>query len=439
MKRILNMIIVAVAVLLLAGCSMTTADQLYQLPKRSDDYNDLQSVIDKTMSGFEYCAPLTGENQQIVQMADLDGDKEEEFLVFAKGMDQHPLRIFIFDEVDGAYKNVDVLESNGSSFDLVEYVQMDNQDGMEVVVGRQISDQLLRTVSVYTFSGGEAELLLNANYSKFVTVDLDMDSKTELFVLRSGETDTDNGIAELYGVENGIMERSNEASISGTVDHLKRIIVGQMHNGVTAVYTANAVSDTALVTDVYVCMNGVLSNVSFSKESGTSVNTLRNYYIYADDVDNDGVVELPALMNMQPMDKDGAADRHYLIRWYAMKTDGSEVDKMYTYHDFVGGWYLELGSKWASRLTVEQVGNTYNFYIWSESYDRAEKIFSVFALTGQSRETEARQSDRFVLMKTDTVIYAATLESEAEDYQINQESMIRSFRLIQQDWKTGET
>ena len=59
---------------LLAGCSVRTAEDMYAPPKRSEDYNNLQSAIDKAMEGMEYCAPLAGDHQQTVQMADLNGD-----------------------------------------------------------------------------------------------------------------------------------------------------------------------------------------------------------------------------------------------------------------------------------------------------------------------------------------------------------------------------
>ncbi len=437
MKRKKWMLSLLAAALMLTGCSMRTAEQMYSLPKRSEAYNNLQSVIERSMAGLEYCAPLTGENQQTVQIADLDGDNSPEYLVFAKGGDYHPLRILVFDEQNGVYQPVDVIHSNGSAFDLVEYVQMDT-GGLELVVGRQLSDQLVRSVSVYTFSGGAAEQVLNTNYSRFVTVDLDMDSKTELFVLRPGQTDTENGVAELFGMENGTMERSNEVSLSGSIDQLKRLLVGQLGDGKTAVYTASAVSETALVTDVYAHVNGSLSNVSFSGESGASVKTLRNYYVYADDIDNDGVVELPYLMQMKPLEEQESSRRQNLIRWYSMNSDGSEEDKMYTYHDFLGGWYVELASYWASRVAVQQVGSNYEFYIWSNSYQRVEKVFTLFCLTGQDRDTLDPEDERFVLMKTDTVVYAASLEARAGYYNISRKSLIRDFRLIQHDWKTGE-
>ena len=69
------------AVLLLTGCQMRTADQMYSIPMRSEADGSLQQVIDQAMIGMEYCAPRSGENQQAVQMADLDGDGISEYLL----------------------------------------------------------------------------------------------------------------------------------------------------------------------------------------------------------------------------------------------------------------------------------------------------------------------------------------------------------------------
>lgn len=427
------------AALLLSGCAMTTVDQMYRLPKRSEAYNDLQSAIDSAMTGLDYCAPLTGENQQTVQMADLDGDGEQEYLLFAKGTQEKPLRILVFRNVDDTYVNTDTVECNGSAFDQVEFVDMDGRGGVEIVVGRQLSDQVIRSASVYTFAQEELVQLVSVNYTKFLTTDLDGDSLSELFLLRPGQTDTDNGIAELYSMKNGSMERYNEVGMSQPADKLKRIIVGKLDGGKAAVYIASAVGDTALITDVYTLMDGKLANVTLSNESGTSVHTMRNFYVYADDIDNDGVVELPYLITMKPLAGMMSADMHHLIRWYAMTPAGDEVDKMYTYHNFVGGWYMQLSDQWAPRLVVLSKGNQTEFYVWDPEYETTEKILTVFFFTGQSREEQGLSEERFVLHKTDTVVYSAKLESCAAAYGLTQENVVYSFRLIQQDWKTGET
>jgi len=427
------------AALMLTGC-MRTVDQMYEIPKRSEDFKDLQSAIDEAMQGLSYSAPLSGENQQAVQMADLDGDGVQEFLLFAKCDSERPLRIMVFRQTQQSYVHIQTIESNGSSFDLVEYVQMDDKPGLELVVGSQLADQVLRSVSVYTFDDELVpQLQVSANYTKFLSVDLDSDGLTELLVFHPGQSDTDNGVTALYGMEDGAMERSNEIGMSQPADKLKRILVGKLHNGQSAVYAASTVDETAIVTDVYAWISDSLTNVSFLNESGTSVHTMRNYYVYADDIDSDGVVELPDLITMVALEPTLSTDRHDLIRWYALTDEGSEIDKCYTYHNFVGGWYLELDSRLASRLTVRSQGNYYELFLWNEDFSEAKKVLSIFVLTGQNREEQGESEQRFILLSTDTVTYAASLEAAAAEYGITQSRITEAFQLIQQDWKTGET
>lgn len=438
MKKEIRVIALLLAALLFTGC-MPTVDEMYYPPKRSEEYNDLQSVIDSAMSGLEYCAPLSGENQQAVQNADLDGDGTQEYLLFAKGSDEHPLRILVFQEHDDTFEHVQTIENTGAAFEQVEYIRMDREGGVEIVVGSQVADQVARSVTVYQFDRDmNVATLVTTNCTKFLTVDLDADGRTELFVLRPGQIDTDNGIAELYGLEDGILERSNEVSMSEAADKLKRILTGKLHGGENAVYVASAVEDRMLITDVYTCQHGKLANVSFSSESGTSVRTMRNYYVYADDIDNDGVVELPSLITMHTMESSNAAERHDLIRWYAMKSDGSEVDKMFTYHNFVGGWYLELDSKWASRLTVIQQTDVYAFYLWDASFTQTQMVLTINAQRGKDRAQQTNEN-AFILHSTESVTYWATLTREAANYGITQKIIMDRFHLIQRDWKTGET
>ena len=436
-KKVLSLLVAAA--LLLTGCSMRTAEQLYSQPKRSQDYDNLQSSIDKAMEGLSYCAPLTGENQQPVQMADLDGDGEPEYLLFAKGTQERPLHIMVFRKTENGYALTDTVQSNGTSFDLVEYVDMDDQPGVEIVVGRQVSDQVLRSVSVYTASGESLEQVLTVNYTKILTVDLDNNGTSKLVVIGPGETDTDNGVVQMYSMTDGAVVRSNEVNMSRPVDKLKRIITGKLYGGGLAVYLASTVDDTALITDVYTIRDGMLTNVTLSNESGTSIKTMRNFYVYADDIDNDGVVELPSLLTMKPLEGDISAEKYHMIRWFAMTPDGVEVDKLHTFHNFEGGWYMHLSGELTSRISVRRVGTEFEFNLWDEDYKTAQKIMTVYTFTAQNREEQATADGRFVLLRTESTVYAASMTQAAKDIGITQDNVIYSFRKIQQDWKTGET
>ena len=161
-KKFLSAVLSAALSLSLAGCVMTV-DQMYVPPRRSESYKNLQSVMDEYMDGMEYSAPITGENQQTVQMADLTGDGRKEVLVFLKGSDEHPMKVLIFRLEEERYVPLGFLEATGMGFDQVEYVQLDGEPGLELVVGRQGSEQVLRNMTVYSFRSGAAEQLLNVN------------------------------------------------------------------------------------------------------------------------------------------------------------------------------------------------------------------------------------------------------------------------------------
>ena len=437
-KKICAAAMSAVLSLSLCACVMTV-DQMYVPPRRSESYKNLQSLMDEYRRELDYCAPITGENQQTVQMADLTGDGIKEVVVFLKGSDEHPLKVLIFRLKGEQYEPMSFIETSGTAFDQVEYIQMDGQPGLELVVGRQVSDQVLRNVTVYRFSEGQPEQLMTVNYQKYLTLDMNRDGLGDLFVLHPGHSDADCGIVELYSARNGALERSAEVSLSQPVDRLKRIMTGSLHDGERAVFVASIVDESTIVTDVYALVNGVLTNVSVSNESGTSVKTVRNYYVYAEDIDGDGVLELPSLISMCAPTLERSGEREHLIRWYSLAADGSEHDKRFTYHNYLQGWYMELDADLVDRLCVipEDTGR-FAFCLWDSRYQELRKLWSVYVLTGDDRSSIAAEGGRFQLMKTDSVVYAAFMEDSAQKLGITQEHLINSFFLIQSDWKTGE-
>ena len=177
--------------------------------------------------------------------------------------------------------------------------------------------------------------------------------------------------------------------------------------------------------------------MSLSHESGTSVQTLRNYYVYADDIDQDGVLELPDLIPL-PNPGDGTYENQHLIRWYAMNSDGSEVTKMHTYHSFTGGWFIELSEEAAGKVNIIQLGNSYEFTVTDEENNQS-KLMTLYVFTGQEREEQAVSDNRFVLYRTESTVFAAHLDVASAAYNMSQDSTIKAFHLITQSLNSGET
>ena len=429
-KSIRIMALLLAASLLLSGCAMKTVEELYCLPKRSQTDNDLQPVIDKAMDGLVYCAPQSGDNRQVVQSADLDGDGTDEYLVFAKDNSEKPLKILIFCQLASGYVLMDTIEGYGFGFDFVTYEQMDDRPGVEIVVGRLVSEEVVRSVSVYRFSSGFSRHMLSTAYSRMTVTDLDGDGMSELFLLNQSVIENSNGSVTVYAYQEGELKRSQEMETSTPATEYKQIVASQLGNGAMAVYVTCAHND-ALVTDVFACEDGALSTLA----SGLVSQALDHNYAYPSDVDGDDVLELSRLI---PMHTEESQTPQYLVQWYSIDPDGTEQIKLHTYHNFQDNWYLQIDGTQVDYLTVERVKDQCSFYMYGPAGDTRDLILVITALPDADREELSQIPGRIVLYSGETVIYVADLMDAAEIYGITKENLLSRFSLIRMDLNTQE-
>lgn len=434
LKRIAVGAALTLGITMLCGCVMTV-DEMYCLPRRSEGYTNLQSVMESAMGDMAFSAPISGENQQPVQMADLNGDGVEEVIVFAKGTQEKPLHIMIFSREAENYQLYAAIDTTGTAFDRVDYVQLDDAPGMELIVGRQVQNQILRSLSVYGFSGSAPERLLTAGYQRYLTCEMNGgDEKKEIVTLGPGAAETDPAAVQVYAMMRGQLALAGEARASVPMDQVKRAVSGKLSDGKRAVFVSGDLADEQIQTDVFALSSGGVDKVTRSDGESMAVGKLDGGVILPEDIDHDGRMELPELVALHRADQQ---QQEYAIRWYTLNSQGEDATWQYTYHNFSQGWFLELDEAAVPRMCVKQDGDgQYGFYL-QEGRD-LQKLWTIYVLTGQDRSAQAAQDYRFVLMKTDTVVYAGELEDAARLMGVNDEQLQQAFHLIQSDWNTGD-
>ena len=419
---------VALLALVLTGCSMPTLDDLYCLPKRSNSDSNLQEVIDEAMDGLQYSAPISGANQQTVQAADLDGDGKDEYLLFAKDQSEKPMKILIFSELAVGYVLMDTIEGYGLAFDFVEYANVDDRPGLEIIVGRQVSDQVVRSVAVYRFTSGFARQLMSAAYSRVLTADFDQNGRDELFLIYPGQADDSPAAATLYSFRDDQMRRGAETNLSASVEDLRRVQLTKLSDHTLAVFASMAVEDNKVVTDVFTVVDTQIKTLV----AGHKTETLHNYYIYPEDIDTNGIMDLPVLSPMETID----GEDQQMIRWYDVDSQGNMHQILTTYHNHKDGWYIRLYFDWASRLTVTESEDEFAFQLWDEAGKNATPYFSILILTGPDRDEQAKEEGRFLLHRGETEVYVMTMHAEMSEKEV--QSLVNSFRLIRIDWNNEE-
>lgn len=433
-KRILVPVGIILLILLLNGCATRTVEEMYSLPRRSAQNSNLRTVVESAMEGYVYAAPISGQNRESVQAADLDGDGKEEYLVFAKGDNNDSLEILLFKQMDDKYDLWESITCKGADFEQVQYANIDNMPGFELVVGTRIHEKVTRTVSIYSFASNQAEKIKSIIYLKYILCDLNQDGSSELMIVQNGSAESDNGSVRLYSYTDGSVLGSVEAKLSVSPDQIRRIAVNRLSSGEPAVYVASSYNESTVITDIFAIKSGLFTNISQSSEFGTSMQTMRNYYVYAEDIDSDGILELPSLVPMMYN-----LTEQNMVRWFGMDVNGDEVNKLFTFHNFVDGWYIVLNSDWIDRFAAEKDGNIYMFYMWNNSYGTAVPVFSLYTFTGRDRDILAAEQNRFALYRGEDVVFAAKLESGSAIYGITESYLQANFHLIRQDWLAAES
>ena len=424
--------------LLLSGCFSLDSDDFYALPKRSKAYSDLQSAVETAMRGGSYSAPVSGANRQALQHADLDGDGQEEVLVFCKLDGERPLKVLILKRVEETYRLICTLEGDGTAFDSVQYAQIDGAPGMEILLCRRIGEQVQQFLSVYTVKNDTASELMSSGYYAFATPDLDGDLLTDIFLLRAN-SEGPRAFAELYRFREGELRKDVEANLSTAADSVKRMLTGYVAQNVPAVFVASAYDENNLITDVFALEEGHLSNISQNDESGQSAQTVRNYYVYSTDIDNDGIIEMPNTLPLEPLPEDPSSEGQYRILWYCLAADGTRTDKLTTYHNFAEGWFLYLPESWSESLIVNkqplargQSGTCFNL---RQEDGSVRRLLTVCAFTGDNAERSANSDGFFLLTQRGDVFYAARAE---EDLGMSREDLTARFSFISVDLLPGE-
>jgi len=437
-----NWLICLVLLLCLSGCYLKTGEELYSLPQPPEDYLDLQNALSAILDeGAEYAAPVSGANRQSVQLVDLNADGEKEAVAFFRGTGDRPLRLCIFQKAADTYQLCATIDGAGSAIDSVEYINIDGRPGLEIILGWQVSDSVAQYLGVYALDGWRVTELMSASYSEYCTVDLDSNGQSELFLLK-GDAEGRTGVAQLYRYDGSQMEKEPDVAMSVGVENLRRLITGWMEPGVMAVFAASSYEQSGIVTDVFVLQDDLFYNASVSPDgSGLSAQTVRNYYIYADDIDSDGIIELPKPVQL-PLAREGDTENFWAISWYNLTLEREQVPKRLTYHNYSAGWYLDLPEDWLEELTVYRTeGNAgwiYTFARWNGEGEEPTPLMHISPISGSG----ARLSNGwFVLGTVSDVTYAALIPPEASEWSgsLDKEELIERFHVIRYDWNTGET
>ncbi|MCD7920021.1 MAG: hypothetical protein LUG45_08110 [Clostridiales bacterium] len=442
--------------LLLTGCSTTVSspEDYYRLPQASEEYESLENCLqDALNSGYEYVSPLKGDTTQPVSVVDLDGDGLDEAVAFFRDTDggENPLKICLYQQNgDGEYSLLTTIEGQGNAINSVTFCQLDGgTDSVEeLLVSWQISSSVY-TLSAYSVEDGAAVQMMDfITYSRYSVVDLDADGTNELVVLQSSATDTTEKQAQYYVCQEQRMVLTGTAPLSQSLSSIDHIRTGVLSGGEAALFVSGYAADSTSnesssdqITDIFALVDGVFTSVALNDQSGDS-STLHYYLTNDQDIDGDGVWEIPFPTLLNNFDTD-STDTFYALQWKQYDLTGETALSTVTYYNGTDGWYLVLPEEWLSSLFLVRSdttsGNTVErgiLFYYQESEDSGLiPLFAIYKNTGTNRSERAVADSRFSLAEDSSATYSARLYDSAAEYGLLDKAALEErFCLIETNW-----
>ena len=433
MKRFVRpgaVLLLAALLFCMSGCYSGNIDQYFSLPMASEEYRQLQTLIDEELAaGSEYAAPTHGSNRQSVQLYDVDGDGVDEAVAFFRDGSKTP-KINIYSAEDGEYRAVLSLSGEGSSIGRIGYADLTGDGWMELLVSWQISSGV-SVLSVYSLSDWSGDVLLSTDSTEFVTGDINRDGRDELMNLRAANSTT--YLIDQYTFAAGEVPQAATAALSAEISTLQRLRMVTLAGSSPALLAEATLTNGDLVSDLFVCRDGSLINLTMNRSTQIS-ETRRSYsLVFAQDIDGDGCTEIP-----HPQQLYSRGDEvFWSIAWFRYDVSGRASHVMTTYHCVTDGWYLVLPDGWDVGLTVRRDDGTADERAVILSRLRSDgslaDYVAIYTITGENRFERSKLDNRFVLQEQGMTVYAA----EILDGKTGSAAISDRFHLIFTDWSSG--
>ncbi|MDD6188067.1 MAG: VCBS repeat-containing protein [Clostridiales bacterium] len=426
--------------LLFSGCMSGNIDELLRLPQPSEEYLNLQDKIDEIIaSGAVYSAPSSGSYRQSVQLHDINGDGVSEALAFFNVSGEKPLKIYIFRNMNGEYKNVAIIDGDGTEIESISYSDMNGDGWTEIIVGWKMGADI-QMLNIYSLRGFTVSSVAATDYTEYLTADINDDDTDELLVVRHNRSDYAGSVIA-YSLSSDGETASSEARLSQGVENISKVTVGKLTANTPALFVESVYGGTGLITDIFISSGEQIENIS-TDDTGVSTGTIRYYTVYCRDINNDGVMEIPIPRTLPSQGENS----YRSLDWYRFTKRGVGELALTTYHNYSDSWYLVIPESWRGGVTVRREDSASGeravvFSIWNGDGQPVTDYLKIYALTGENRAVAATRGGRQVLRREDEVIYAAELIMDEEnwDYVVDYQYLKENFHLIYSEWITGLT
>ncbi len=420
---------------MLSGCTfLSGGDDLLQTPQPSKNNLLLQKKLD-ALEGMTEISPQAGQYRNTVTFEDLDGDGVEEAIATVREGTGGSIAVYIFQKKDNDYEQIGHISGQGTAIGELAFPNF-SRDGSKkgMIITWTLANGVEQGMTVSGLENGRMEKLAEIEYTNYTITDLDGDGVDELFTLSYGKS-SGRKTAQLYDYNGKTVQMISQTDATQDVQVAVHMTTGQLESGETAVFVDNKFeNDNGMQTDIYTLRDKSLENLALSANIST-YRPLSMYY--SDDVDGDGLVEIPQFQAMPGYETVALADTVWMIDWYDFNAGAlHRPNRVFTtYHSLNEEWRLILPEKWRGSITVQTEAGTDMNTTRFVNRKTKEVLASVFVYAGADRQNNCSRDGYHLLDMSSTKCYAVKMGDKSNDLAITEARFAQNFAVIQTGWE----
>lgn len=381
LKKWISLLSAVIVCLSASGCAMSevSTDELMRPPQLSQSRQQVQSAINKLLGGTQtLVAPSGGEHRSSINLADLDGDGQNEAICFCVNAETKLIEVILLQKAGDNWQQRGKFSSDATTVDRLDVADLDQDGVAELIIG-------------WSYLAGGEHTLQVLQLSKNSLLSIYNNRSTQYKLLqrkkpRIVSIDLSGDAASLLGFKDKSFSSLSSVPIDPRITALTSVIASKTTTELPAVYFDAQLEDQSYHTEVLVVNNEYLENKLFTDE-GSGVHRALN--IRCADINGDSIPEIPQCAAMEQGEGTG-----YYTYWSAF--DGENLlQPLTTFTAPTDRFYFVYPEYWIDRVFVRQDSTIQRLYHFVSPSGEALYSLRVFTPTEFS---QVLPSERWVLL-----------------------------------------
>lgn len=435
-RKFLTFVACVLIACLLCGCAFTTADtsELLSPPDLPSEFEPIAEII-KNTAGDNYTLkyPSRGTHRSAIISQDIDKDNKQEYFAFYYTAEDENgyMHINVIAQKDGKHESVATQSLVAGGVDKVEFCDINGDGKLEILVGWQIYGTSEMQLAVYALENNKLHQMLLQRYTQFVNCDLNSDTCFDVLLISTSSTEELN-MASLYSFKGTSMSQVLTCPLDSTSKTFLEPVVSTLSTGQPAVYI-DEIKGAGAVTEVLFVEDGKLKNPLYSPSFKETLATLRSISLSLDDINGDGVLEIP-IQELVPSVAVGTSnDLLYLTSWCSFSGQALTVEQtaMINLND---GYSYIVPANLMGKIAILKDTNlrergifTYN----DETLQVGDLLLTFKSFSISDWRKQSRTTKYFELARTDSSVHACLITEKGKKKGLTNEAVAAAFHLYE--------